>query len=56
MMQQNVSTVEMNNTELDFPKYLNAVMPMVDLIEYSDNFQKYLEVYITITDMNQMLL
>ena len=25
-MQENVSTIKMNNTELDFSKYLNAVV------------------------------
>ena len=30
----------MNNTEIDYPKYLNAVVPMVDLVEYSDNCSK----------------
>ena len=30
----------MENTQVDNAKYLNVVMPMFDLIEYSDNYSK----------------
>ena len=31
---------QINNTDLDDAKYLNIVMPMYNLIEYSDNYSK----------------
>ena len=30
----------MENTQVDNAKYLNVVMPIFDLIEYSDNYSK----------------
>ena len=33
---------EINNTQVDNAKYIDIVIPMYDLIEYSDNFLKYL--------------
>ena len=38
--QQNVSTIKINNTEIDYAKYVDVVMPMNNLIEYSDNCSK----------------
>ena len=31
---------EINNTEIDNAKYVDIVIPMYDLIEYSDNYSK----------------
>ena len=31
---------EINNTQLDIAKYIDIVMPMYNLIEYSDNYAK----------------
>ena len=31
---------EINNTKLDNAKYIDVVMPMYNLIEYSDNYSK----------------
>ena len=31
-------------------------MPMYNLIEYSDNYAKHLEVYGNISEMNQMII
>ena len=31
---------EINNTQVDNAKYIDIVMPMYDLIEYSDNYSK----------------
>ena len=31
---------QINNTDLDDAKYLNIVMPMYNLMEYSDNYSK----------------
>ena len=31
---------EMNNTEIDYAKDIDVVIPMYDLIEYSDNYLK----------------
>ena len=33
---------EMNNTEIDNAKYIDAVMPIYNLIGYSDNYSKKL--------------
>ena len=46
---------ETNNTQVDNAKDLHVVMPIYNLIENSDNFQKHLEVYINFTDMSQMI-
>ena len=35
---------EINNTQVDNAKDIDIVMPMYNLIEYSDNYLKYLEV------------
>ena len=34
------STMKINNTQIDFAKDLNVVMPMYNLIEYSNNYSK----------------
>ena len=31
---------EINNTQIDNAKYIDVVMPMYNLIEYSDNYSK----------------
>ena len=31
---------EINYTQIDNAKYIDAIMPMYDLIEYSDNYSK----------------
>ena len=31
---------EINNTQIDNAKYIDVVMPMYDLIEYSDNYSR----------------
>ena len=33
---------EINNTQIDNAKHIGAVMPMYNLIEYSDNYSKTL--------------
>lgn len=52
--QQNVSTIKINNTEIDYAKYVDVVMPMNNLIEYSDNCSKTSEAYGNIAVMNQL--
>ena len=32
--------MKINNTQIDFAKDLNVVMPMYNLIEYSNNYSK----------------
>ena len=44
-----------NNTDIDNAQDINTVMPMYNLIEYSDIIQKHLEVYGNATKMNQMI-
>ena len=36
---------ETNNTQVDNAKYIDIVMPMYNLIEYSNIFQKHREAY-----------
>ena len=45
---------EIDNTQRDNAK--NIVMPMYNLIEYSDNMQRHLEVYGNITERNQLII
>ena len=47
---------EINNTQIDNAKDINTVMPMSNLIEYSDNYQKYLKVCGNFTEMNQIII
>ena len=44
-----------NNTDIDTAQDINIVMPMYNLIEYSDNYSKHLEVYANTTKTNQMI-
>ena len=45
---------EINNTQVDNAKDIDIVMPMYNLIEYSDNFQKHLEAYENIIKIYQL--
>ena len=36
---------EINNTQIDNAKYLDVIMPMHNLIEYSDNYSKNHQIY-----------
>ena len=47
---------EINNTQVDNAKDIDIVMPMYNLIEYSDNYAKTQEVYGNILEMNQMMI
>ena len=44
-----------NNTDVDNAQDINIVMSMYNLIEYSDNYSKTLEVYSITTKMIQMI-
>ena len=44
-----------NNTDIDTAQGIDIVMPMYNLIEYSDSYQKHQEVYGNTTKMNQMI-
>ena len=46
---------EIISTEIDNAKDNDIVMPMYNLIEYSDNYSKHLKTYGNITKMNQMI-
>ena len=43
---------EINITQIDNVKETDIVIPMNNLLEYSDNFLKYLEVYGITTEIN----
>ena len=47
---------EINNTEIDNCKDIDIVMPMYNLIEYSDNYAKKSGNLCNITEMNQMII
>ena len=47
---------EVNNTQVDNAKDIDIVMPMYNLIEYSDDYAKQQEVYGNILEMNQMMI
>ena len=47
---------EITNTQIDTAKDIYIVMPMYNLMEYSDNYVKNLKVYGNITEMNQMII
>ena len=47
---------EINNTQVDNAKDIDIVMPMYNLIEYSDNYAKTTGVYGNIFEMNQMMI
>ena len=46
---------EINNTQVDNAKDIDIVMPMYNLIEYSDNYVKTQGVYGNTIEMNQMI-
>ena len=46
---------ETNNSEIDKTKNIDTVMPIYNLIEYSDSYSRHLEVYGNITKMSQMI-
>ena len=46
---------EINNAEIYNGNDINIVMPMNNLIEYSKNYAKHLEVYGNITEMSQII-
>ena len=43
-----------NNTQIDGVQYIDVVMSMYNLIEYSDNYSKHLEFYFTIVEMIEL--
>ena len=45
---------KINNTDIDNAKYIDIVMPMCNLIEYSDNYSKTSEVYGNIVKKYQL--
>ena len=45
---------KMNDTEVDNAQGIDIVMLIYNLIEYSDNYSKHLEVYGSTTKINQM--
>ena len=45
---------EINNTQIDNAKDIDIVMPMYNLIEYSDNYAKQQEVYGNILKIYQL--
>ena len=46
-------TSEINNTQIDNAKDIDTVMPMYNLIEYSDNYEKHQEIYGNIVKIYQ---
>ena len=46
---------EINNIQVDNEKYLNVMIPMCNLIECSNSYAKYQEVYGSITKMMQII-
>ena len=44
---------EINNTQIDNAKDIDIVMPMYNLIEYSDNYEKHQEIYGNIVKIYQ---
>ena len=47
-------TSEINNTQIDNAKDIDIVMPMYNLIEYSDNYAKTTGVYVSIVKIYQL--
>ena len=45
---------KINNTQIDHAEYIDIVMPMCNLIEYSDNYSKTSEVYGNIVKKYQL--
>ena len=46
---------ETNNTQVDYGKHLDVVMPICNLLEYSDN-SKTCRAYGNMVEINQMLM
>ena len=36
---------KISNTQIDYAEYIDIVIPMYNLIEYSDNYSKHMEAY-----------
>ena len=47
---------EINNTQIDNTKYIDVVMPMYDLIEYTKIYSKTSELYCNIIEMIQITI
>ena len=47
---------KINNTEIDNAQDVDVVMPMYNLIGYSNNYSKTLEVYGSTTNMNEIII
>ena len=47
---------EINNTQIDNTRQIDVIIPMYELIEYSDNYKKHQEVYGNTVEMNQLWL
>ena len=47
---------KINNTEIDNAQDVDVVMPMYNLIGYSNNYSKMLEVYGSTTNMNEIII
>ena len=45
-----------NNTQIDHAQYIDAVMPIHNLIEYSVDYSKYVEFYIIIVEIYQLYM
>ena len=45
---------EINNTQVDNARVIDVVMPMHNLIEYSDNYSKHLEAYGNVVKIYQL--
>ena len=48
--------LKMNNTLIDNAEDLDIVMPMYNLLEYRKNYKKQQEVFVVITEMNQIVV
>ena len=48
--------LKINNTLIDDAEDLDIVMPMYNLLEYRKNFKKQQEVFVIITEMNQIVV
>lgn len=50
-----VCIIEINNIQVDNEKYLDVIIPMCNLIECSNSYAKYQEIYGSITKMMQII-
>ena len=50
------SCILKNNTLIDNAEDLDIVMPMYNLLEYRKNYKKQQEVFLIITEMNQIVV